>query len=237
MLWYKGWLETRGKGLLALIYTVLPVVAMTLVRHTNASTSQPSMAVVQHTIAFLSFYWAAFMPPIMLAGSGIKTQTLRGQRGLHSSMLYTLSLPVSRLRLFLTRAGLGFAELAALLLVAPFGLLVIFPTVRPTAADLDLFRYWIAISVCGLFFYSVGVLFSTFLDDLTQNWSSIVVVLLLWWALANSRLPSPLKIFDAIGADSPLFTHSLPWAPLGVAIAGAAILCTAAFMIVRAREY
>jgi hypothetical protein len=237
MLWYKGWLETRGKALFALMYAVFPVLFLPLTARNLAPASHPAMPALQHTIGFLGFYWAAFGPPMLLAGSGIKTQTLRAQRGVHSSMLYTLSLPVSRLRLFLTRAGLGFGELAAVLLIAPLGILVIFPTIRPNVTPRDLFEYWISALACGIFFCSVGVLFSTFLDDLTQNWSSMAASIFFWWALTNSHVPAPLDIFNVIGANAPLFTHSLPWAPMGVAIAAAAILCTAALMIVRVREY
>ncbi len=237
MLWYKGWLETRGKILFAFLYAVFPVFFLPLTQHNLGSSSQPTVTALQHVVGFLSFYWAAFGPPMLLAGSGVKTQTLRNQRGFHASMLYTLSLPVSRLRLFLTRAGLGLGELAAVLLVAPIGALVIFPTMRPSVMGLDLLKYWLAILACGLFFYSVGVLFSTFLDDLIQNWCSMAVSLFLWWALTKSRVPASLDVFGAIGANGPLFTHTLPWAPMGVAIAGAAILCTAAFLVIRAREY
>lgn len=129
MLWYKGWLETRGRILFALIYAIFPI-PLFLAQRTTAASSHPSLAALQHVVGFLSFYWAAFMPPVMLAGSGIKTQTFQRQKGVHGSMLYTLALPASRLRLFLTRAGLGFSELLAVLLVAPFAVLVIFPDLR-----------------------------------------------------------------------------------------------------------
>lgn len=103
--------------------------------------------------------------------------------------------------------------------------------------NLDLFKYWLSISVCGAAFYSIGVFFSTFLDDLTQNWASMGTVIILWVVLPRLHPPVYLNIFQAMGEDSSLFTHTLAWAPMGVAVVGAAVLCTAAFMVVRAREY
>ena len=55
-------------------------------------------------------------------------------KGLHGSMYFTLSLPVSRFRLFATRAGLGMLEAAgvlAALLPAQYGLC--FPLPRMTS--------------------------------------------------------------------------------------------------------
>src|ERR1035438_4342070 len=55
---------------------------------------------------------------IFLAGSGINSQTTYGlTSGFHGSMLFTLSLPVSRRRLLFVRAGLGALQTSALVAV------------------------------------------------------------------------------------------------------------------------
>lgn len=230
MLWYKGWLETRGKMLFALLITFFPVVMLRNKAALNAGIGEWA-----GQIATLSFFWT--IVPLFLAGSGIKTQTLLAKRGLHASMYYTLSLPVSRLRLFATRATLGFIEAAAILALVPFAMPFLFPALRNSVTEMTLFEYWLTFIVCSTVFYSIGLVLSTFLDDLTQNWTSLVIIILMWSGAKSLHLPASLDVFSAVGKNSPLFTHSLPWAPMGVAIAAAAILCTTASRIVSAREY
>ena len=236
MLLYKSWLETRSRLLLTLVSAVFPIPLFMLTAHTVASPPHPTLAVLRGAMGFTGFFWT-FIPALLLAGSGIKTQTFRAQRGLHGSMFYTLSLPVSRLRLFLTRAGLGFVELATVLIVAPFSVIVIFPPLRAYVTNLDLLKYWVTLSVCGVAFYSISVLLSTFLDDLTQNWSSMFGLVCLRAVFMGVHVPPSLNIFQAVGEGSPLFTHSLPWATMGVAVACAAIFGSAAFFVLNTREY
>lgn len=235
MLWYKAWLETRYRIVFAVLVGLSPGLLVRFMFHTQAPTSHPSLAALQGAPAFLDFVWLFIS--ILLAGSGIKTQTFRAQRGLHASMFYTLSLPVSRLQLLATRAGVGLAELAAICLIGPFEVLFAFPVLRQYVTNSDLLKYWVAIFVCAIFFYSVGVLFSTFLDDLAQNWCTILTVAVVWGALSNAHVPSRFDIFRAMSAGSPLFTHSLPWAAIVVSIASATILFSVAVAVVRVREY
>jgi hypothetical protein len=174
----------------------------------------------------------------MLAGSGIKTQAdLQPRKGLHGSMYFTLSLPVSRFRLFATRTGLGMLEAAGVLAVAPCAVWIIFPSLRMHITGSDLFAYWVTVSICASAFYSVGVLLSTFMDDVWQNWTSMFGVVFLWWLLSRPFLPSYVNIFRAMGQSSPLFTHTFPWASMGVSLGAAAILFIAAMKVVQTREY
>jgi len=147
MLWYRVWLETRGRFLTALVvclfwlFEVLQVLGMTAnstrqMAHTFANSPYPSNRAMAADMAshvslqrFTGAVWSniALMIPWMLfaaflGAGGVVAQT--GGRG----ALFTLSLPVSRDRLLLTRVGVGLAELAALALasalmiplVAPF---------------------------------------------------------------------------------------------------------------------
>jgi hypothetical protein len=50
-------------------------------------------------------------------------------------------------------------------------------------------------------------------------------------------VPQSLNIFQAIGESSPLFTHALPWASMGISLGAAALLLLAAMKVVQAREY
>jgi hypothetical protein len=101
MLWYKAWLETRWR-----FGYVAGFVVGTLGIFALIGASKQVGAAMKLESA-LMYCFAA----IYLAGSGINTQTFYSARSsFHGSMLFTLSLPVSRLRLFMVRAGLGAAE-------------------------------------------------------------------------------------------------------------------------------
>jgi hypothetical protein len=99
MLWYKGWLETRIRLLMAFIW-----IGWFLGAEYSRSLTTPAglvgLAVGATFIAALS--------PVLFAGAGITTQpAFQATKGLHGSTLFTLALPVSRLRLLAVRAGLG----------------------------------------------------------------------------------------------------------------------------------
>ena len=236
MLWYKGWLETRFRILFMLSYAVFPIPLLTLTQHTVNPGHAASLAEASGALGFFAFYYSLI--PVMLAGSGIKTQIdIQARKGLYGSMYFTLSLPVSRLRLFATRAGLGMLEAAGVLAIVPCAAWIMFPSLWTHITGADLFAYWVTVSVCTSAFYSVGVLLSTFLDDIWQNMISMFGVIFLWGLLSRPFLPTSLNIFRAMGQSSPLFTHTLPWASMGIAFGAAAILLLAALKVVQTREY
>ena len=236
MLWYKGWLETRFRILFMLFYAVFPIPLFTLTVPAANPAHPASLAAVAGSLGFFAFYYSII--PLMLAGSGIKTQAdLQPRKGLHGSMYFTLSLPVSRFRLFATRAGLGMLEAAGVLAIAPCAVWLMFPSLRTHITGADLFAYWVTVSVCTSAFYSVGVLLSTFLDDVWQNMISMFGVMFLWGLLSRPFLPPSLDIFRAMGQSSPLFTHMFPWASMAISLGAAAILFLAAMRVVQTHEY
>ena len=174
--------------------------------------------------------------PLFLAGSGIKTQSARMKRGLHGSMYFTLSLPVSRFRLFATRAGLGMLEVVAIFAVAPFAVWIRFVEPADHVTHSNLFAFWGTLSVCATAFYFLGVLLSTFLDEGAQGWISMFGLVFLYGLLSKLPRLGAANIFRAM--ISPLFPpHSIPWASMGFSLGVAAVLGFAALKIVQTREY
>lgn len=103
MLWYKGWLETRLRLLMTIAFTGFLVYMMV---HQSRHTLQFQLLMVQSSGQLFAILVSA-----LLAGAGIVTQpAFQGGKGLHGSMLFTLSMPVTRLRLLAVRAGLGALE-------------------------------------------------------------------------------------------------------------------------------
>jgi hypothetical protein len=176
--------------------------------------------------------------PVTLAGAGIKTQPiLRTMKGLHGSMYFTLSLPVSRLRLLATRAGLGMLETWAVLAALPCAAWTMVPALRVVVTRADLLAWWVTACICVSAFYFLSVLLATFLDDVGQIWGSMIANSILWWLSTAVVVPSSINIFRAMGQSSPLFTHTFPWASMGVSLGAAAVLFLAALRVVQTREY
>jgi hypothetical protein len=223
VLWHKGWLETRFRWLFA-----MSIVALFFVNNRRAGQS----VVVGNAaimVALLS---------IMLAGAGINTQApLQAKKGLHGSTLYTLSLPVSRLRLLAVRAGLGWLELAAGIAVLCSGVWILSPAVRANATPWEIPMQAVTLIACASGLYSITVLLATFLDDLWRIWGSAIAFAALVWVQSHTSWPAPANVYWALTQGSPLVAHAMPWTAIAFSLGLAAILFCAALKIARTREY
>jgi hypothetical protein len=231
MLWYKGWRETRFRGLFLLVIGSLWIVTLSRMNSAPRVGEQPI-----HLLRVLSIFWMA--APIMLAGAGVKTQpSLQTTKGIHVSMYFTLSLPITRFRLLAVRATMG--VLGAIVVIASecLALWIVAPAlgVHPTRSDG--LEYFVTVSACALGFYCLSLLLATFLDDLWQIWGSMIVIGSLFWLSNTVAVPPSLNIFRAMGEASPLFTHAIPWAPISVSLGLGAVLFCVAVRIVQTHEY
>jgi hypothetical protein len=235
MLWYKGWLETRYRILLFLLCAVWGLGSVALTPYAANRARPALLAVVADIPGLIALGYSLI--PTLLSGSGIKTESdFQPRKGL-GSLYFTLSLPVSRFRLLATRAGLGMLAAVGVLAIAPCYIWTFFSALRMHLTGSNLFAYWVTLFICASPFYSLGVLLSTFLDDIWQYLTSMVGVVFLWWLLSRPFLPASVNIFRAMGTSSPLFTHTFPWASMGVSLGAAAILFLAALKVVQTREY
>jgi hypothetical protein len=235
VLWYKDWLETRLLALFMMAYAIFPVALFTL--NPRAGNAPPgSLAAAEASVAFLAMYYS--MIPVLLAGSGIKAQPgPRSAKGLHGSTYFTLSLPVSRIRLVATRVGVGMVVTAVLLAIAPCAVWIMFPPLRAHITGSDLLLFWVTLVACGSAIHLLGVLLATILEDPFRGFVSMFAVVFLRWGLSTLSLPSSVDIFRAMGASSPLFTHTLPWASMGISVGASVVLFLVAIKIVQMREY
>jgi hypothetical protein len=231
MLWAKGWYETRIRLLL--------LVAATLAISVVASDSAPSSASSPKGLEATTLIGASVLAAIMLAGAGIKTQPagFRPSKGLHGSMYYTLSLPVTRSRLFRVRVSLGLAETALVHVLACCAVWVVRPGIRLNAAPSDMFKHGVAAFFCVVAVYSLGVLFATFLDDLYQTWASMFTVMAAIVILNRVPMPPSLDAFLVLSRASPLITHTMPWSAIATLLGLSAMLLLISVRIIRSREY
>ena len=229
MLWTKGWMETR----LRLAFS-LGVAALALgVRYSDGLVSVADARRLMGAVSTICMIASG-----LLAGAGVRTiPAFKATKGLHESIYFTLSLPVTRLRLLAVRCGIGLLAtwgMIAVVVGAEWGL---FPLVRANSTPGDLIRFILVTCTFVGGFHFLSVLLATFLDD---RWVVVATMAAYELLLASSPLlplPLALNIFRCLDQDSPLLTHSLPWSQLAVCTAMALLFFLAARRVVETREY
>ena len=229
MLWHKGWLETRYRLLFALGFVGL----FQALQYRNGATPQSIFAFVQFTVPVL-----VVMTYSLLGGAGIATQpSLVASKGIHGSTLFTLSLPVSRLRLMSVRAAIGWLEGIGVIGVLCCTLWLLCPALRAMVGPGTMIQYAATLIACGSAIYFVSVLLGTFFDDQWRTWGTMLTCGGLWWLSTHTALPVFVDIFRGMGKGSPLITHTMPWNAILFSVLLAAVLFFAALKVLRAREY
>jgi hypothetical protein len=233
MLWYKAWLETRWRfaflvGSILFVWLTPEWITATGV-HSGVPAARLWMA-IQLGSVFLFIFTAIF-----LAGSGINTQgAYTFTPGFHGSMLFTLSLPVSRRRLLFVRAGLG-ALLTILLIAIMAGYIL---HLRPEATSaLQALAYFTRVIACTMAVYALSVLMACVLDEMWQFTGAFIF----WTALFLVQ-----SKFDWVARVSPLrgmslncypVTAPIPWAPIVASLVFAGVLLCASVLVVQRKEY
>jgi len=235
MLWYKGWLETRYRLLFCIGWATV-FLALVHPAHTTPMPLGAKGSVF--SVVMLSCPMVVLVGCAMLGGSGVVTQpTLQAAKGLHGSTLYTLSLPVSRVRLLAVRASVGWLEIIGLVSLLCVSLWVLAPALRTVATPLQVVKYAATIIACGSMLYGVSVLLATFLDDQWRTWGAMGIGVGLWWLCGYAKVPEATNIFRAMREGSPLMAHAMPWGAMGFSVAMGVALVIAAAKVVQAREY
>ena len=139
MLWYKGWLETRFKLLFLVGFATFLLFFQHSVRNapTPPGGRNPALGFVLFSTPALVLMLCA-----ILGGAGIATQpSFQASKGLHGSTLFTLSLPVSRLRLLAIRASIGWLEVVAVVGVLCCGMWLASPALRTMSTLIEMVEY------------------------------------------------------------------------------------------------
>ncbi len=230
MLWYKGWLETRFRLVFSLAFIGLILFLLHSVPPENKS---KIFAILEYsTLSILMVICA------MLAGAGIVTQApFQAKKGLQASTLFTLSLPVSRLRLLAVRAGLGWLEAAGTIAVLCCGMWLISPPLKRMTTPVEMLEYAGTLIACVSVIYFLSVLLATFLDDAWRIWGTMIGAAAFWWISSHTPLPEFANIFRAMGKGSPLIAHTTPWNAIAFSLVLSTILFFVALRVVRTRQY
>jgi hypothetical protein len=229
MLWYKAWLETRLRVLLLIAVNLF--VMFQIYSHATSKLTAPGL------LNSLEFMWAVI--PLTLAGSGIRPEApFRAMKGIQGSMYYTLSLPVSRLRLFAVRSGCGALEFLGIIVLTSCLAAAAIPSVRTQISLNDGLGYALTIFLCGAAGFGISTMFATFLDQQWQGFASMFVVFSGRWLFGLvGKAPLSFDFYRAMGNASPLVTHTLPFAAMGVSVGIGAVCLLAAITVERIRQY
>lgn len=235
MLWLNAWLETRWRLLFMLLMgALLLTLAVEALGSAPAAHPQRVVAMLLRVSIFMSFIGA-----IMLAGNGIETTSPRpgpSERDNERSTFFTLSLPVTRARLFVVRTIIGVLETVVLL--ALLGAVVIWLLIPQNSLNPhQTFAYFAVLISCALIAYGISACLSTFCDE---GWrfrgSGLVVVVLFMFSVAG-KLPPSINIFRAFAVTSPPGTYQVPWEAIGGACVLALLFLAVALVIIQRRDY
>jgi hypothetical protein len=235
MLWLKGWLETRFRLLFVLAFTAL---FLFLLHRGGIHASAHDVRARLAAIASYSIPFYIVMICAFLAGAGIATQpSLQASKGLHGSTLFTLSMPVSRLRLMAVRAGIGWLETAAAIGVLCCEMWLAMPMLKAGVTPIETFEQVGTLIACSSTVYFLSVLLGTVLDDLWRTWGTLLVSVGIWWLCTHLSLPAFTDIFHGMGKQSPMIAHMIPWNVMVFSLGLSAVLFFAALKIAQIREY
>jgi hypothetical protein len=251
MLWYKSWLETRWRFLIGLAILLLSVIGTVLayprVEHllplasidTSSLVGQRIKAIADLSRTYAGYIWAQWLRQnnvqmlslfaAILGAGGLLSQAAGG------GALFTLSLPVSRDRLFGVRAATGLTELAVLAFVPSLLLPLLSPAVGQTFGFGAALAYGACAFVAAAVLFSATCLLSTVFSDV---WRPALIVCAAAVALGVLEpffgTLSRYSLFGIMDGETYFRDGGLPWLGLlASAAASAAMLFAASRNIAR----
>ena len=232
MLWYKNWLETRFRLLFLLAVMGFMIFVQNSKPHPHGSSGGTAETMAFVTMTFINVVVAA----AVFGGAGIATQpSFATQRGTHGSTLFTVSLPVSRVRMLCVRAALGWCEVLAAMAVFCGAAWFALPWIRLLITGREMLGYTVALLTCGSMFYCVAVLLGSFLEDQWRAWGTMLVAGAFSYAAKRLHFPAFVDVFG--GMSQLVLVHAMPWSAMVFSLCVSAALLVATARIVQLREY
>jgi hypothetical protein len=242
MLWYKSWLETRWRFVIgfAVLFCSAAATVLTYPQVARLASAIPvfdaggevgrrireSLDLARDYRGYVWSQWfrqngrqLCTLFAILLGTGGLISRSPDG------GTLFTLALPVSRMRLFTVRAVSGLGQLLALALVPAIAIAALSPAVGERYALVDALVHASCLFVAGTVFYSLAVVLSTAFGDL---WRPALIGIALAVALAvvdEAAGPlQPYSVFHVMSGEAYFRTGRLPWLGLMAAAAASSAL-------------
>jgi hypothetical protein len=232
MLWFKAWLETRWRFAFLVGMILLVWLAPLWITATGV---QPGVPPARQWVGIqLGSVLLYIFTAIYLAGSGINSQTLyAATSGFHGSMVFTLSLPVTRRRLLFARAGLG-ALLTLLLIVIMAGYIL---HLRPEATSaLQAAAYLTRVIACTMPVYALTVLLACLLDEMWQFMGACFFWVFVFMLQSKIEFISRVSPLRALALNCYTITAPMPWAPVLTSLVLTGVMLWASVVAVQRKE-
>lgn len=255
MLWHKSWLETRWRFLIGLavltcsacgtvleyprVMALLPLVPPV---NTPGEIGRRIREAVELSRSYRGYVWSqAFRQNLPQMATFIAA--LLGTEGLlayasGSTVLYTLSMPVSRRRLLGVRAATGLAELLVVTVMPPLVVPLLSPAVGATYSVGSALVHGLCLFIACAVFFGLALLLSTVFDDL---WRPLLIACAAAVALALIEFAAgPLArygLFHVMTGESYFRTGEAPWLGLLASAAASFALMYGAALNVARRDF
>jgi ABC-2 type transport system permease protein len=238
MLWYKAWLETRARFLLAVLGT--SALCGFVIYHGDGEampySGQGYYYYVLHAgLTLLCTMWLVGVT--LLAMGGLLREKAFG------TAPFTLALPVSRGRLVAVRITMAVCQAAALAIV-PWSAMFTVAVVTGKVRALDQpFYYLLLLLAGGSIFFAVALLVSSLVEgEYTAPVVSFGLTLAMSVLLADGPLRwlNPYAFINGVeyyDRHSGLMSAPIPWAHAAANLLVAAVLIAASIEAIRRREF
>lgn len=236
MLWYKSWLETKPRFLTSL--ATLTLFCAVFVYHAQGFV-RPEWTRDLNRLLFVNqqFLVIIWVLSVVLLGMG----GIIREKAIGTSSL-TLGLPVGRMRLLISRIGVGLLEAIALGLVPWLAVVGVMSIVRKPILVSQVTSYVVLLVAGGLVFFAMGVLVSSLVGgEYTAPALAFGVVLLVaiisdaWfreysvWRLVSGDL--------SINRSTYLLPQHLPWLGILASLFVALLMMVTSVFSVQRRDF
>lgn len=234
MLWYKAWLETRSRFLIALLGCIAFCLQLILVAPRTKEPNEPLFMLLGVHQA-LVFLWIMGVTLLMMGG-------LLREKALGSSS-FTLSLPASRSRLMSVRLGMGLMQATALAILPWIGMLLA-AHVPGEAKPISQASFHVFLLLGGgVVFLATSLLVSSLVEgEYTAPIVGFGGIIMLVYALSDRRLVpySPWAFMMGLGyvhRQTPLVVSPIPWLHAAVFVAIAWLLVMISIKVIQERDF
>jgi len=233
----KSWFEVRRRLRLALLGWVFMGLIFLMGTHGDHGRSQDESgdqalkAIGTIEVVMLMVFGS------VLAGGGVTTQSCNAMTArMRDSVLFTLSLPVSRRGAFLTRAALGAVAVLPMVLLC-WAFVPLLLHFSPTPVPVRLLAAAIPFQFMAVMLAYSGKLFMECLvGEMTQVWLFGGAVFA-GMITAGLRWPPMIRFLDFVSGAAYMTTGQISWFGVGACLAVSCLFVVAAIQVIERREF
>ena len=238
MLWYKAWLETRGRFLISL-FGITALCAYSVFHGDRQALSYTKLdyyyAVLHGSHSLLTMLWVMAVTLLMMGG-------LLREKALGAAS-FTLALPVSRARLMGVRISVGVIQ-ALTLVIVPWSVMFLVGSIAGKTHSIS--QAWfhiVLLSGGGVLFFAIALLISSLIEgEYTSPIVSYGIVIAIAVALTDPSLRAYSPWAYMLGSEyfdrhKYLLVGPIPWMPVALYVSLAAILAVISVKAIQRREF